>query len=224
MNINKLLVKRLQISTQQSIFFIDEKAVLIDGIIATQKQLVTKNNVVVCNDNLVQDVKQLFYFAYHKPRGIESTQSKSIPNNLSDAVDLNVEFFPLGRLDKESEGLMILTNDGSIYREVTSSKVDKEYIVEVNEMLTNEVILKLSNGIEIMGVKTKPAIVELIDTFNFRIILRQGLNRQIRRMCYKLGYNVLSLKRIRIGNVFLDNLVPNAKREIYKNDLLITNS
>jgi len=224
MNINKLLVKRLQISTQQSIFFIDEKAVLIDGIIATQKQLVTKNNVVVCNDNLVQDVKQLFYFAYHKPRGIESTQSKSIPNNLSDAVDLNVEFFPLGRLDKESEGLMILTNDGSIYREVTSSKVEKEYIVEVNEMLTNEVILKLSNGIEIMGVKTKPAIVELIDTFNFRIILRQGLNRQIRRMCYKLGYNVLSLKRIRIGNVFLGNLVPNAKREIYKNDLLITNS
>jgi len=224
MNINKLLVKRLQISTQQSIFFIDEKAVLIDGIIATQKQLVTKNNVVVCNDILVQDVKQLFYFAYHKPRGIESTQSKSIPNNLSDAVDLNVEFFPLGRLDKESEGLMILTNDGSIYREVTSSKVDKEYIVEVNEMLTDEVILKLSNGIEIMGVKTKPAIVELIDTFNFRIILRQGLNRQIRRMCYKLGYNVLSLKRIRIGNVFLDNLVPNAKREIYKNDLLITNS
>jgi 23S rRNA pseudouridine2604 synthase len=137
---------------------------------------------------------------------------------------LNVDFFPLGRLDKESEGLMILTNDGSIYREVTSSKVDKEYIVEVNDMLTNEVILKLSNGIEIMGVKTKPAIVELIDTFNFRIILRQGLNRQIRRMCYKLGYNVLSLKRIRIGNVFLGNLVPNAKREIYKNDLLITNS
>jgi 23S rRNA pseudouridine2604 synthase len=102
--------------------------------------------------------------------------------------------------------------------------VEKEYIVEVNEMLTNEVILKLSNGIEIMGVKTKPAIVELIDTFNFRIILRQGLNKQIRRMCYKLGYNVLSLKRIRIGNVFLGNLVPNAKREIYKNDLLITNS
>ena len=197
------------------------EAVKIDGIIATQKQIVTKNNVVVCNDILVQDVKQLFYFAYHKPRGIESTQSKSIPNNLSDAVDLNVDFFPLGRLDKESEGL---TNDGSIYREVTSSKVDKEYIVEVNDMLTDEVILKLSNGIEIMGVKTKPAIVELIDTFNFRIILRQGLNRQIRRMCYKLGYNVLSLKRIRIGNVFLNDLETNGIREIYKNDLFITNS
>ena len=224
MNINKLLVKRLQISTQQSIIYIEKKMVKIDGIIATQKQIVTKNNVVVCNDTLVQDVKQLFYFAYHKPRGIESTQSKSIPNNLSDAVDLNVDFFPLGRLDKESEGLMILTNDGSIYREVTSSKVDKEYIVEVNDMLTDEVILKLSNGIEIMGVKTKPAIVELIDTFNFRIILRQGLNRQIRRMCYKLGYNVLSLKRIRIGNVFLNDLETNGIREIYKNDLFITNS
>ena len=172
MNINKLLVKRLQISTQQSIIYIEKKMVKIDGIIATQKQIVTKNNVVVCNDTLVQDVKPLFYFAYHTPRGIESTQSKSIPNNLSDAVDLNVDFFSLGRLDKESEGLMILTNDGSIYREVTSSKVDKEYIVEVNDMLTDEVILKLSNGIEIMGVKTKPAIVELIDTFNFRIILR----------------------------------------------------
>ena len=224
MNINKLLVKRLQISTQQSIIYIEKKMVKIDGIIATQKQIVTKNNVVVCNDTLVQDVKQLFYFAYHKPRGIESTQSKSIPNNLSDAVDLNVDFFPLGRLDKESEGLMILTNDGSIYRDVTSSKVDKEYIVEVNDMLTDEVILKLSNGIEIMGVKTKPAIVELIDTFNFRIILRQGLNRQIRRMCYKLGYNVLSLKRIRIGNVFLNDLETNGIREIYKNDLFITNS
>ena len=118
---------------------------------------------------------------------------------------------------------MVLTNDGSIYREVTSSKVEKEYIVEVNGLITDDAIFKLSNGIEIMGTKTKPALVELIDKFSFRIILRQGLNRQIRRMCFKLGYKVVFLKRVRIGNVHLKNLKPNAIQEISKHDLLQTN-
>ena len=220
MNINKLLVKRLQISTQQSIQFIDDMLVFIDGNIARQKQAVTKSNKVVCNNVVVQDVQQFFYLAYHKPRGIESTQNISIPNNLTHAVNLNVDFFPLGRLDKESEGLMILTNDGSIYRDVTSSKVDKEYIVQVNNFLNDEAISLLSKGIKIMGITTKPAIVERINDCMFKIILRQGLNRQIRRMCYKLGYDVLALKRTRIANVYLDDLKSNETRPINKCDII----
>jgi 23S rRNA pseudouridine2604 synthase len=221
MNINRLLVKLLRISTNESIDIINNQLVYIDEFIATQKQLVTKLNMVTYNNLVIQDVKSLFYYAYYKPRGIESTQNLKIENNLAQAVNIDQKYFPLGRLDKDSEGLMILTNDGAIYKIVTSEKVEKEYIVSVDKILTEEALNELSSGIDILGKRTLPCTVKAIDDYNFKIILKQGLNRQIRRMCYKLGYNVIHLKRIRIGKVDLQDLKPNEKRVIQAEALLL---
>ncbi|MBC7389802.1 MAG: pseudouridine synthase [Opitutaceae bacterium] len=148
------------------------------------------------------------YIAYYKPVGIESTLNKSIENNLADALPIAERLFPLGRLDKASEGLMILTNDGKIYNGVTNSKnqKEKEYEVKVDQAITEDFLLKMSTGIEIMGQITKACVAKKIDEFTFSIILTQGLNRQIRRMCYKLGYEVTYLRRIRIMNLTLGNL------------------
>lgn len=220
MNINRLLVKRLQISTVKSIEILNSMQVLIDDKIAVNKQPINKSNRVVYNDIVVQEVETLFYYAYHKPAGIESTQNKSIENNLADAVQLNVRFFPYGRLDKESEGLMILSNDGQVYKLVTSTKIEKEYIVKLNRDIDDESLSKLANGIEILGTTTLPCEVFRESSDTFKIILKQGLNRQIRRMCYKLGFNVLMLKRIRIGGVVLDGIGENKKKLISK-DLIL---
>ncbi|HWZ21593.1 MAG TPA: pseudouridine synthase, partial [Cytophagaceae bacterium] len=119
-------------------------------------------------------------------------------------------FFPIGRLDKESEGLLLLTNDGHFYRQIAPPDAfkEKEYIVKVDKLLIDEAIQQLASGVIIMGQKTRAAEVFKVDNFTFRIILTQGLNRQIRRMCYKLGYEVVSLKRIRIMSIELGNLNP----------------
>ncbi|MBC7388991.1 MAG: pseudouridine synthase [Opitutaceae bacterium] len=148
------------------------------------------------------------YVAYYKPVGVESTLNKNIANNLADAIPIPERLFPLGRLDKASEGLMILTNDGKIYNGVTNSKnqKEKEYEVKVDQLITEDFLQKMSSGIEIMGQVTKPCEIRKVDEFTFNIILTQGLNRQIRRMCYKLSYEVTNLKRIRIMNVLLGNL------------------
>ena len=165
--------------------------------------------------------KDKIYIAYYKPEGIESTLNKNIENNLADAISIKERLFPLGRLDKASEGLMILTNDGKIYNGVTNSKNDKEkeYEVKVDLQIDDEFILKMGSGIEIMGQITKSCIVKKIDRNTFNITLKQGLNRQIRRMCYKLNFEVINLKRLRIMNITLDNLKPGELR--YLNNLEI---
>ncbi len=124
------------------------------------------------------------------------------------------ELFPVGRLDKESEGLLILTNDGRTFDKTLRSEhqIEKEYLVTVDKEITEHFIVKMSSGINILGKMTLPCKVEQFDDFTFKIILIQGMNRQIRRMCYKLGYEVLQLIRIRIGEVSLGNLQPNEYR------------
>ena len=161
------------------------------------------------------------YIAYYKPEGIESTLNKNIANNLADAIPIQERLFPLGRLDKSSEGLMILTNDGKIYNGVTNSKnhKEKEYEVKVDLAISDEFIQKMSSGIEIMGQITKPCIVKKTDQNTFNIILTQGLNRQIRRMCYKLNFNVISLKRLRIMNITLGELRPGEFRYLSREEI-----
>jgi 23S rRNA pseudouridine2604 synthase len=122
--------------------------------------------------------------------------------------------YPVGRLDKESEGLLLLTNDGKLYKDIAHAEKikEKEYVVEVDKELTTSAIEQLASGIVIMGKKTRPAKVRLITPTCFNIILTQGLNRQIRRMCHKLGYEVTSLKRIRITVILLEDLKPGEYR------------
>ena len=131
-------------------------------------------------------------------------------------------FFPIGRLDKDSEGLMILTNDGQLYKQIAPSDEykEKEYLVTVDKKLTDETLKELAEGVTIMGKKTRPSRVEIINEYNFRIVLTQGLNRQIRRMCYKLGYTVVSLKRIRIMSLSLGEMALGEYKLISKEEII----
>ncbi len=192
--------------------------VMVNGAVTRIDQLLQKNDALHIGDRLLKPGKIWKYYAYHKPRGIESTLNKKISANLADHIELEEHLFPVGRLDKASEGLMLLTNDGSVYKKTLAKEeaIEKEYIVRVDKPIDIAFKQAMERGIVIMGQQTLPCKVELIDAFTFSIILIQGLNRQIRRMCYKLGYDVVSLKRIRIGSLLLGDLQEGAMLEVTK--------
>lgn len=208
MHINSFLVKQLKLSHRLVMDEIDSGHVLIDEVIAIQKQEISTINTIKFQQKIIQLGKQLFYYAYHKPVGVESTLNTDIPNNLIEATGISDYFFPVGRLDKASEGLMILTNDGHLYKHIidAENEIEKVYEVEVDQEIDKDFILKMAKGIVIMGSLTKPCKLKMIDNYKFHITLIEGKNRQIRRMCYKLGYDVLSLKRIAIGTLSLGDI------------------
>ena len=165
------------------------------------------------------------YLAFNKPVGIVCTTHRGIePNNIIDFIKYPTRIFPIGRLDKPSEGLIFLTNDGDIVNKILRARNnhEKEYIVSVNRPINREFIEIMSNGVEILDTKTKDCFVEQLGSRKFKIILTQGLNRQIRRMCESLGYKVQSLKRIRIMNIKLD-LPTGEYREFTKKELFELN-
>ena len=192
--------------------------VMVNGAVTRIDQLLQKNDALHIGDRLLKPGKIWKYYAYHKPRGIESTLNKNISANLADHIELEEHLFPVGRLDKASEVLMLLTNDGSVYKKTLAKEeaIEKEYIVRVDKPIDIAFKQAMEMGIVIMGQQTLPCKLELIDAFTFSIILIQGLNRQIRRMCYKLGYDVVSLKRIRIGSLLLGDLQEGAMLEVTK--------
>ena len=211
-----LLVKKLNISNAQAKEIILSKKVLVNTENVCDNIVILETDAVFYNNEIIQIGKKLIYVALYKPRGIECTLNEKIDQNLSTIINFQEKLFPVGRLDKESEGLLILTNDGYYFNKTINpaSEVEKEYIVTVNKPITNEFILEMSKGVEILGQITLPCIMEILDEFTFKIILVQGLNRQIRRMCFKLNYMVISLKRVRIGNVHLENLQAGEYRTI----------
>jgi len=165
------------------------------------------------------------YLAFNKPVGIVCTTDRKVePKNVIDFIKYPKRVFPIGRLDKLSEGLIFLTNDGDIVNKILRARNnhEKEYIVKVNRPINSDFIQSMSNGVEILDTITKNCFVKQLGPRNFKIILTQGLNRQIRRMCEALGYRVQKLKRVRIMNVKLD--VPKGKyRELSKEELLELN-
>jgi 23S rRNA pseudouridine2604 synthase len=203
-----LLVVRLQISNKEALNLILSGRVLVNGITAKSNYELTKTDEVVYEGQVLQEAKKLIYIAYYKPRGIETTLNTAIEDNLKAILPFEEDVFPVGRLDKESEGLLLLTNDGTVYDKIlrNENKTEKDYVVQVDKPITTEFLEKMSDGVVIMGKKTLPCKLIQIDDFTFKITLIQGLNRQIRRMCYKLDYEVLSLKRVRIGNILLGDL------------------
>ena len=170
-------------------------------------------------------IQKNIYLAFNKPVGIVCTTDRKVePNNVIDFIKYPERIFPIGRLDKLSEGLIFLTNDGDIVNKILRARNnhEKEYIVKVNRPINSDFIQSMSNGVEILDTITKNCFVKQLGPRNFKIILTQGLNRQIRRMCEALGYKVLSLKRVRIMNIKLD--VPTGKyRELTKEELLELN-
>ena len=161
------------------------------------------------------------YLAFNKPVGIVCTTNRGVePDNIIDFIKYPKRIFPIGRLDKPSEGLIFLTNDGDIVNKILRARNnhEKEYIVSVNRPINSEFIQTMSNGVEILETTTKNCFIKKLGPKKFKIILTQGLNRQIRRMCESLGYRVQSLKRVRIMNIKLD--VPTGKyREFTKEEL-----
>lgn len=214
------LVRQLGISNREVRQLLMEKKVKINGNVVSSNPEVEPEDEIKVDGKIVQAAKTFKYLAYYKPRGVETTLNPEIPDNLIKILPFS-DVFPVGRLDKASEGLLILTDDGRYYDKILrkENKTEKEYLVQVDKPITEEFIENMASGIKIVGKMTLPCKVMRVSDMEFRIVLIQGLNRQIRRMCYKLGYEVLFLQRIRIGNVFLDKLEPGMWREISKTDL-----
>lgn len=163
----------------------------------------------VCVDGIeIHPRKKRILIAFHKPAGVVCTSSKKEKNNIIDYIHFDERIFPVGRLDKDSTGLILLTNDGEMTDRILRSGNghEKEYVVTVSKPLKKEVLDAMRQGVPILGTMTKPCQIDKIDERSFRIVLTQGLNRQIRRMCEYFGYRVLRLKRIRVMNVLLDGL------------------
>lgn len=161
------------------------------------------------------------YVAYHKPVGITCTTERHIQGNIIDAIGHKKRIFPVGRLDKDSEGLIFLTSDGDIVNKILRAENahDKEYIVTVNKPLSGHFAERMAKGVPILDTVTKPCKVTILGQFVFRIILTQGLNRQIRRMCEHFGYEVTRLKRTRIMNVKLDGLKAGQWRDLTADEM-----
>lgn len=204
------IVQKLNLSNKEAVQHILSGRVLINGRPGSLAQMLFPEDEVQLDDQIIKESRKGIYIAYHKPTGIVSTMNTSIENNLLEALTIPLEVFPVGRLDKASEGLMLLTNDGKLSIKILHPKSshEKEYQVTVDSPLTMQTLEQLAAGVVIMGKKTRPAVVRQLNENTFNIILTQGLNRQIRRMCYKLGYQVEKLLRVRFITLALGNLPP----------------
>ncbi len=225
--INKYLSEVGFCSRRAADILIEERKVTINGeIIEIGSKVEEGDQVEVEGQKIINSIKQKnIYLAFNKPIGIVCTTDRRVePDNIIDFIKYPKRIFPIGRLDKPSEGLIFLTNDGDIVNKILRARNnhEKEYIVSVNRPINKDFIQSMSNGVEILDTITKNCFVKQLGQKKFKIILTQGLNRQIRRMCESLGYRVKSLKRVRIMNIKLD--VPTGKyREITKEELIELN-
>lgn len=207
-SLNKFIAETGFCSRRQADNYIEEGRVTINGIVARKGNRVITGDVVLLDSKPLINKPDLLYIALNKPPGVTCTTDLRDPDNIISFLNLPERVFPVGRLDKMSEGLILLTNDGDIVNKILRSRNEheKEYIVQVNSPITPEFIKKMSSGVPILQTITKPCFVEKLGTNSFRIILTQGLNRQIRRMCDYLDYHVTKLKRIRIMHIYLQDL------------------
>lgn len=211
MRLNKFISESGKTSRRGADKLIEEGRVKINGKKAKIGDQVNPGDKVLVDGALIEEVaspQSFVYIALNKPVGITSTTEKNVKGNIVDFMNYPTRIFHIGRLDKDSEGLILMTDDGDIVNEILRSenKHEKEYIVSVDRPITDEFVQKMSAGVKILGTKTLPCKVTQLSSNEFNIILMQGLNRQIRRMCETLGYNVTSLKRLRIMNIELGKL------------------
>ena len=221
--INKYLSEVGYCSRRVADRLIEEGKVTINGEIPEIGTKVEEGDQVKVKGESIEKLskQKKIYIAFNKPVGIVcTTDSRVEPNNIIDFIKYPKRIFPIGRLDKPSEGLIFLTNDGDIVNKILRARNnhEKEYIVSVNRPINRDFIYRMSNGVEILDTITKNCLVEILGPKKFKIILTQGLNRQIRRMCESLGYKVSSLKRVRIMNIKLD--IPTGKyRELTNKEI-----
>ncbi|MDA7768422.1 23S rRNA pseudouridine(2604) synthase RluF [Flavobacteriales bacterium] len=219
--INKYLSEAGYCSRRAADKLIEDGRVTINDEVPQMGTKIVDGDVVkVDGKNIVKVEEKAVYLVLNKPRGIVCTTDTRVEkDNIIDFINYPKRIFPIGRLDKASEGLILLTNDGDIVNKILRARNnhEKEYIVQVNKPIDKDFIKKMSQGVPILDTITRPCKVEQLTKVRFKIILTQGLNRQIRRMCEYLGYHVQQLKRVRIMNIHLD--LPNGKyREMTKEE------
>lgn len=208
--INKYLSEVGFCSRRKADDYISDGRVYINGKPALLGSKVNIGDEISVDGEIIQyKDKKKVYIAFNKPVGIECTGNHKVKDNIIDYIKHKERLFTIGRIDKQSEGLILLTNDGDIVNNVlrAENRKEKEYIVTVNKKITTEFIDKMRKGVRIMGRITKKCFVKKIHENRFKIILTQGMNRQIRRMCEVLGYRVTKLKRVRIMDIHLDTKV-----------------
>ena len=220
MRLNKFISESGKASRRGADKLIEEGRVKINGRKAKIGDQVKPGDEVMVNGQRIRLARNNVYLALNKPVGITCTTEKNVKGNIVDLVNHPLRVFNIGRLDKDSDGLILLTNDGDIVNEIlrAENNHEKEYIVSVDKPITPEFVEKMSKGVRILGTKTLPCKVEQLSKYEFKIILTQGLNRQIRRMCEALGYEVYRLQRVRIMNIHLGNLPVGQWRDLTKKE------
>ena len=216
MRLNKYISETGVASRRQADAWIEAGRVTVNGAAATLGVQVNDGDVVCVDGRPIGAPSRHVYIALNKPPGITSTTERDVDGNIVDLVNYRERIFPIGRLDKDSEGLILLTNNGDIVNEILRSENEheKEYVVTVDRAATEIFLNGMAGGVRILGTVTKPCKVRRVDARTFRITLTQGLNRQIRRMCSFYGYKVLRLQRVRIINVTLAGLKVGEWREL----------
>jgi len=207
--INKFLSEVGFCSRRGADKIISQGRVYINGEIAVLGSKVNRDDLIKVDGEFINNQEEKVYLAFNKPVGIECTGNQKVKNNIIDYINFNKRLFTIGRIDKDSEGLILLTNNGDIVNNVlrAENKNEKEYLVTLNKKIDKDFIQKMRSGVRIMGKLTKKCYVEKTYENKFKIVLTQGLNRQIRRMCNALGYRVTKLKRIRVMDIKLDTKV-----------------
>ncbi|MER2090186.1 MAG: 23S rRNA pseudouridine(2604) synthase RluF [Sporosarcina sp.] len=221
MRINKYLSEAGIVSRRGADKWIEDGRITINGQAAELGSKVEDGDIVHADGKLVKTEEQLVYIALNKPVGITSTTERHIKGNVVDFVNHPLRIFHIGRLDKDSDGLLLLTNDGDIVNEILREEHghEKEYIVTVDGPITKEFVSRMESGVAILDTVTKPCKVKQLGPRKFNITLTQGLNRQIRRMCSALGYNVRKLQRTRIMNIHLGDLPNGQWRDLTEGEL-----
>nr|WP_320120333.1 pseudouridine synthase [uncultured Marinifilum sp.] len=219
--LNKAIAETGYCSRREADKLIEKRKVKVNGKLAEMGVKVTREDEISVRGEVLTKVARNIYLVFNKPIGITCTTDLRIKGNIISYINYPERIFPIGRLDKPSDGLIFMTNDGDIVNKILRSRNnhEKEYIVTVNKKISSDFIKKMSNGVPILDTVTKKCRVTRVNNYTFKIILTQGLNRQIRRMCEFLGYEVTSLRRLRIMNISLGNLKPGKYRSFTKKEL-----
>ncbi|WP_316808626.1 23S rRNA pseudouridine(2604) synthase RluF [Pedobacter agri] len=221
--LNKFISESGLCSRREADRFIEKGNVFINGKRAKIGDQVFAGDKVMVNGHNIEPKEEsnFILLAFNKPVGITSTTESNVKDNIVDYVNHSERIFPIGRLDKDSSGLIFLTNNGDIVNKIlrAGNKHEKEYLVTVNKQITDDFVFEMSNGVPILGVNTRKCKVRQISTFVFNIILIQGLNRQIRRMCEHFGYEVTKLERTRIMNINLKGIPTGEFRELDEDEM-----
>lgn len=220
MRINKYISKCGICSRREADRLLEAGEITVNGRVAVMGEMVCGKDEIIVAGRLVQDNQKEIILAYNKPAGVVCTTSKKDKNNIIDAIGYEERIYPVGRLDKDSTGLILMTNNGGLMDDILRGRNhhEKEYVVTIDRPMKKEIYEAMEQGVPILDTMTKPCVITNRKGKTFHIILTQGLNRQIRRMCEYFGYRVRTLKRIRIMNIWLGELPEGEWRELTKDE------